>query len=117
MVVVIIQADDLVDSISQRHKKRTGGKCEFDNSLEEICLRPISFISRSTVSPLENPRHRCVGESVSVRWSIRKFKITCGYQSSRYFQIAVEGKKYLNQKLMYHRWYTYGEPNCCNINL
>ena len=37
-------------------------------------LRPISFILRSTVTPLENSRHRFVGETTELRWSIGKFR-------------------------------------------
>ena len=36
-------------------------------------LRPISFISRSTVCPLENSKNIFVGESATVRWAIGRF--------------------------------------------
>ena len=37
-------------------------------------IPPISFISRSTVSPLEKSRHSFLGESYAVRRAIGKFR-------------------------------------------
>ena len=56
MVVVLLQEDESVEAIKSDEQEKDGGKCEFDKSLEGICLRPISFISILTVSPLEMSR-------------------------------------------------------------
>ena len=47
-----------------------GRKCEFYKSLEGMCLRPIYFISRSTVPPLKKSIHSFDVEAAVVRWSI-----------------------------------------------
>ena len=39
-----------------------------------MCLQPIYFISRSTVSPLENSRHIFVVKAASVRWYMENFR-------------------------------------------
>ena len=41
---------------------------------EGLCLQPISFISRSTVSLLEKSRRGFVGEADAVRWAIKTFR-------------------------------------------
>ena len=56
MVVVLLQEDESVEAINSDEQEKDGGKCKFDNSLEGIRLRPISFISRLNVSPLEKSR-------------------------------------------------------------
>ena len=101
----------------QRHKKRRFGKCEFDKYLEGMRLRPIYFISRSTVFPLENSRHIFLGEAYVVRWAIGKFR---NYLWGSEFTVLSDFsglKKYLNQRLMYLTGYTGSEPNYCSTNL
>ena len=56
MGAVIMQVYDSVEE-RKAYSKEKSEKCEFDKSLEVMRLRPIYFISRSTVSPLENSRH------------------------------------------------------------
>ena len=75
MGAVLFQADVLTETINSEAQEKDGGKCEFDKSLEGMRLRPISLILRSTVSTLENSRHRFVGYEATVRWSIGKFNI------------------------------------------
>ena len=72
-VSVILQVYVSEEEIKSEAQKKAGIKWEFDNSLEVMGLRPISFISRSTVLPLGKSRHVFVGESTSVRWVIGKF--------------------------------------------
>ena len=66
--------------MSHRKKKKpeaqenNGGKYEFEKFLEGMRLRPISFISKSAVSPLENSGHRFVREVATVRRAIGKFR-------------------------------------------
>ena len=67
MVTVIQQADVLEEVINSEAQEKYGGNCEFDNSLEGMRLRPISFISRSTLFPLENSRHVFLEEAATVR--------------------------------------------------
>ena len=69
---VIIQADVSEEAINSESQNNYGWKCEFNISLEGMRLRPISFISRSTVLPLEKSRHSFVGEAAAVRWAIGK---------------------------------------------
>ena len=59
---MIPQEDDSVEAVNLEAQEKAGGKCEFYNSLVGMRLRQISFISRSTVPPLENSRHFFVGE-------------------------------------------------------
>ena len=67
MGAVLIQADDSEKSSNSDAQEKDGGKCEFDKFLEGMCLRPIYFISISTVLPLENSRYRFLGEASTVR--------------------------------------------------
>ena len=60
MGAVPMQADVSGESINAEAQGKDGRKCRFDKSLEVFHLRPISFISRSIVLPLENSRHRFV---------------------------------------------------------
>ena len=68
--VVLMQADVSEESEAE---EKYGGKCEFEKSLLGMRLRPIYFISKSTVSTLENSRNIFVGDAASVRWDIGKF--------------------------------------------
>ena len=61
MGAVIFQADVSEEARKEEAQEKSGGKCKFEKSLEVMCLRPISFISISTVSPLENSRCNFVG--------------------------------------------------------
>ena len=60
-------------AIKSEAQEKAGGNRKFDKFLEVMCLRPISFILRSTVSPLEKSIHIFVVESSAVRWPIGKF--------------------------------------------
>ena len=46
MGTVLLKADVSEEAIKSEAQENDGGKCEFDNSLERICLQPISFMSR-----------------------------------------------------------------------
>ena len=74
MVAVLLKADVSEEARNPEEQEKSGGKCEFENSLEGMRLRPIYFISRSTVLPLEKSRHSFVGEVAAVRWAIGKFR-------------------------------------------
>ena len=67
MEEVLLQADDSAESRKSDAQENSGGKCQFYNYLVGFCLQPIYFISRLTVSPLENPRHSFVAEADAVR--------------------------------------------------
>ena len=71
---VILQADNSVEARKSEAQEKSGGKYEFDTSLEGISLRNISCILISTVSPLENSRHSFVLEAAAVSWSVGKFR-------------------------------------------
>ena len=71
---MILQADESAEARKSEVQEKDGGKCEFYNSLEGMRLRPIYFISGSTVSPLEKSRHIFVGETAAVRWVIGNFR-------------------------------------------
>ena len=72
--VMILQADVSEEAINLEAQEKYGRKCEFDKSLELMRLRPISFILRSTVSPLENSKHIFLVEAAAVRWDIGNFR-------------------------------------------
>ena len=72
MRLVLLQADDSAEVRNSEAQRKDSGKWEFDKSLIRMCLRPISFISISMVLPLENSRHRFVGETDTVSWSVGK---------------------------------------------
>ena len=72
--VVLLQAYVSEEAIIADAQEKDSRKCEFDNSLDGMRLRPISFISRSTVSPLEKSRHIFVGEVAALRWAAGKFR-------------------------------------------
>ena len=74
MGVVLIKSDDSVEAINSEAQEKVGENCEFDKSLEVIHLRPISFVSVSTVSPLEKSRYIFLGESSAVMCAIGKFR-------------------------------------------
>ena len=74
MVAVLLKAYVSEEARKSEAQEKDGRECEFDKSLEGMRLRPIYFISRSTVSPLENSRHSFVGEADSVRLAIGKFR-------------------------------------------
>ena len=61
MGAVLLQVDVSSEARKSEAQEKYGGKFEFDNSLEVMGLRPISFISRSTVFPLEKSRHIFAG--------------------------------------------------------
>ena len=69
----------------------------------------ISFIPISIVLSLEKSRHRFVGEEASVRWDIGKFRNYLWESEFTVLSYCSGLKKYLNQRIMYHMWYTYGE--------
>ena len=52
IVAVLLQSDVSDEARKKEAQEKAGGNCEFDKSLEVMRLRPISFISRSTVLPL-----------------------------------------------------------------
>ena len=58
MGVVILQTYIPEEARKSEAQEKDGEKCEFENYLEGMGLRQISFISRSTVSPLE--KSRCI---------------------------------------------------------
>ena len=64
---VLLQADKLVESINSWSQGKDSVNFEFEKSPEVMRLEKISFVSRSTVSPLENSRHIFVGEAAAVR--------------------------------------------------
>ena len=53
MGAVLLQSDESVEARKADSKEKASEKCEFDKYLEGMRLRPISFISIPTVSPLE----------------------------------------------------------------
>ena len=73
MEALLLQAEDSVETRNSEAQENSGRNYEFDKYLEGMCLRPIYFVSRSTVSPLENSRHIFVGEAATLRWAIGKF--------------------------------------------
>ena len=74
MGAVLLQADVSEEARKSEAQEKDGVKCEFDKYLEGMRLRPIYFILRSTVLPLEKSRHNFVGEAYSVRWYIGNFR-------------------------------------------
>ena len=77
---MIRQSDDSVEPKQSEAQEKDIGRCEFDKYLKRTHLRPIYFISRLMVSPLEKSRNSFVGESDAVKWDIGKF--------SKYFWVA-----------------------------
>ena len=74
MGAVLLQIYGSVETRNEEAQEKSGKNCEFENFLEVMRLRPIYFISRSTVSPLENSSYIFVGESSTVNWAIEKFR-------------------------------------------
>ena len=74
MGAVILQADVSAEARNSEAQENDNVKCEFVKSLEIMRLRPISFISRSKVSPLEKSRHSFVVDVDTVRWAAGKFR-------------------------------------------
>ena len=74
MGTVLLQKYDSVEARKSEEQENDSGKCEFGKSQEGICLRTISFISWSIVSPLYNLRLRFGYKAAAVRWAIGKFK-------------------------------------------
>ena len=70
---VLLQEDDSEYARESEAQYKDSGNCEFDKSLDGMRLRPISFISISTVSPQEKSRHIFSGETAALRWAIGKF--------------------------------------------
>ena len=52
MGVVFLKSDDSLEATNAEAQEKVGENGEFDKYPERIRLRPISFILRSTVSPL-----------------------------------------------------------------
>ena len=52
MGVVLLKSDDSLEATNAEAQEKFVKNCEFDKYPEGIRLRPISFILRSTVSPL-----------------------------------------------------------------
>ena len=84
MGAVLIQEDVSQKARKEEAQEKDDVKCEFEKSVEVMCLRPICFIpvsmvlsiyfiSRSMVSPLEKRIHSFVRESVTVKWDMGKF--------------------------------------------
>ena len=71
---LLLQAYVSEESRNSEAQENYGGKCEFDKSLEVMRLRPIYFISRSTVLPLEKSIQIFVGEAAKVRCTIGNFR-------------------------------------------
>ena len=67
------------------------------------------FYLKITVSPLKNSRHSFVVEKDTVRWAIGKFRNYLWESEFTVLSYCSGLKKYLNQRIMYHMWYTYGE--------
>ena len=74
MGVAILKSGYSVDAIKSEAKEKYGEKYGFGNSLEGLNIRPIYFIYRATVSPLDNSRQRFLGEASAVSWEIGKFR-------------------------------------------
>ena len=68
MGAVFLKADDSLEATKAEAQEKFDENCKFDKFPEGIRLRPIYFISRSTVSPLEKSGYSFVGESVAVMW-------------------------------------------------
>ena len=75
MGAVILKSYVSEEARKPEAQKKDGGKCEFENYLEGMRLRPIYFISISTMSPLEKSRHSFVREAATVRWVIGKLRM------------------------------------------
>ena len=73
MGVVILQANVSVEARKAESQESDGENFDFDMSLNIMRLQKISFVSISTVSPLENSWHIFVVEVSRVRQSIGKF--------------------------------------------
>ena len=74
MGALLLQTDVSEEARESKAQQKYCGKCEFEKSLEGMHLQPFYFISRSTMSPLENSRHGFVGEADTMRWAIVKFR-------------------------------------------
>ena len=74
MGAVLLQEHLSEEARKSEAQEKDDIKCEFDKYLEEIRLRPIVFISISTVLLLEKSRHSFVGEAYAVRLAIEKFR-------------------------------------------
>ena len=116
MKALILKSDDSAEARNSEAHKKAVRNCEFDKSLEGICLRSISFILISTVSPLENTRYSFVGESDSVRWAIGTFRNYFWVTEFTVLSDCSGSKNDLNQRLMHPKWYTGGNPNCYITN-
>ena len=91
MGAVLLKIDNSAKARNSEAQEKDRIKCGFDKYLEEMILQKIYFISKSTVSLLENSKDSFVGQSDAVRWSIRNFrKYLLGGENSQYCQISVE---------------------------
>ena len=59
---VLLQKGYSLEARKAEAQEKSGGKCEFDNFLEGIRLRKLSFIQIPMVSTLEKSRHIFEGE-------------------------------------------------------
>ena len=71
---MLLQSDDSAAERNSEAKEKEIGNCEFDKSLEGMGLQPISFILRSSLSPLEKSSHIFVVEASTVRWFMGNFR-------------------------------------------
>jgi hypothetical protein len=69
---VLLQAGCSKGEEEALQKEVEGGKCEFEQTLSRLRLRPIAFISQCCQEP--SPRHSFVREASMGRWSMLKFK-------------------------------------------
>ena len=60
MGAVFFQKYDSVEARNSESQEKDVEKCEFDKSMEQMCLRLIYLISISTLLPLEKSRHSFV---------------------------------------------------------
>ena len=110
MGAVILQADVSAEARKSEAKEKYSEKCEFDKSLEGIYLRPISFISISTVLPLEKSINRFVVGASTVRRAIGNFRKYLWGTESTVLSKLKWNKRHLNQRLLNLMWYTGGDP-------
>ena len=74
MGVVLLKSDGSLEATKVEAQEKVGENGEFDKYPERIRLQPISFISRSKVSPLEKSRYSFLREAATVRWDTGEFR-------------------------------------------
>ena len=72
MGAVLPQEDVSAEATNVEAQENNGRKCEFEQFLEGIRIRPISFMSTSIVFSLEKSIHNFLVESTTVRLVIGK---------------------------------------------